>query len=98
VSQANYIIICKGRIRAGQAKSAAEKIIAASDCATELVKHIDTMNPGKLSNADTNPISELQHEMMDNVGKWSKAEADAAVVEMFDLLDELEHKFEPHEY
>lgn len=98
MSLANYIVICKGRIRLGTAKSVGDKLRAASDAATELVKHIDTMHEGQLTTADTKPISDLQHYMMDNMDKMRADEADQKVTEMFALLDALEEKFEHHEY
>lgn len=93
-SRAPYIIICNGRINLLEAKGSGGKIQAASGAASALV----TYYGDQLSSEDTKPISDLQHEMMDNMGKWTKAEAKAKVAEMFALLDALEEKFEHHEY
>lgn len=96
-SEAPYIIICSGRIdrlvAASQTKEALQ-IKAASDAARNLV----VFYRDQVTIDDTGPISDLQHEMMDNFGKWSKVDTDAKIDEMFALLDALEQKFEQHEY
>ena len=92
-SRSPYIIICNGRIAVALASNGFEMIRAASQTATNLVIYYGD----KLSYADTNPISDLQHEMMSLVdgsrGKSLKS-ADETVDEMFALLDALENKFQ----
>ena len=85
-SKAAYIIICSGRIDVEVAANSKQKIKAASDAARNLV----TFYGDQVTGAETAPISDLQHEMMDNMNTWSKSQADAKVAEMFDLLDALE--------
>lgn len=99
MSQANYIIICEWRTRA-DTDDKETQIIAASSCAARLVSHIDVMHPGKLTKAHTQPISDLQHYLMDNKRKLTKAQVKAKVAEMFEMLDALEKEFEPggHDY
>lgn len=94
MSQANYIIICRGRIAYAAANTTVDKVKALSDVATELVCHIDTMNPGELGDADTQPISDLQHFLMDNLGSITPQQVEVKSVEMFALLDALEDRFE----
>lgn len=87
-----YIIICNGRIAASPNPNS--KIIAASQAATNLVSYYGVTLGKKLTGKDTEAISILQHEMMDNMDSWTPEEIDSKVVEMFDLLDALEDKFE----
>lgn len=97
-SRAPYIIICQGRIDVALAKNGFEMIQAASRCAANLVTYYGE----KLSNADTRPISDLQHAMMDVVSAQKTAGSHATgfqtasemVDEMFALLDALEKKME----
>lgn len=93
-SEAPYIIICSGRIDqlAAEGKTASQ-IKAASDAARNLVVYFGE----RVTIDDTKPISDLQHEMMDNFTTWSKDEVTAKVNEMFGLLDALEQKFD-HQY
>lgn len=82
-----------------EANTAAKKVCAASRCAADLVKHLAEVHKSKLKFKDTQAISDLQHEMMDGMLKYSKSNAEAKCKEMFTLLYGLESKFEePHEY
>lgn len=94
MSQANYIIICKGRIDFATAADTGAKIRALSDAATNLVSHIDIMSPGALSEADTKPISDLQHELMNHALTMSADQVRMHGVEMFNFLDAIEEKFD----
>lgn len=85
-SRAPYIIICSGEIDTIIATTPALKIQAASNAA----KALTSFYGDKLTAADTQPISDLQHKMMDSLPKVKKADADAMVAEMFALLHELE--------
>lgn len=95
-SRAPYIIICAGRIDVALAKNGFEMIRAASHCAASLV----TYYGDHLTDEDTKPISDLQHEMMDVVegtktqGTHSTEfrDADEMVDEMFAKLEALEQK------
>lgn len=89
-SKAAYIIICSGRIDVEAATTSVLRLKAASDTARNLV----VFYGDKVTEADTLPISELQHEMMENMRKWGNAKAHTKVAEMFELLDALEDKFE----
>lgn len=89
-----YIIICGGRINNLRAVSPQDKIGAASECAVRLVSQLELLYPGDITKEQSQPITDLQHEMMDNMTTWTKAEAESKVVEMFDLLDALEDSFE----
>lgn len=96
-SKAPYIIICSGRIDFLAASTKQEQIQAASNAARNLV----VFYGDRVTAEDTGPISDLQHEMMDNMshtGQWTKSQTEAKVDEMFALLDALEEKFEHHEY
>lgn len=92
MSQANYIIICKGRINVLSTKDPVEQIRYASSCAADLVSHIEATHPEGLPREDAKAISELQHYMMDHLHSMSKNEASAKVQQMFQLLDALEQK------
>lgn len=88
-SRAPYIIICQGRIDVALAKNGFEMIQAASRTAANLV----TYYGDKLTNADTRPISDLQHAMMDAVNSRNVTRnASEMVDDMFALLDALEDK------
>lgn len=94
-SRAPYIIICNGRIESALAPNGYQMIRAASNCATALVAYYGE----RLTYADTKPISELQHEMMDLVSgraiartRQQPISADEMVDQMFALLDQLEGK------
>lgn len=90
-SRAPYIIICNGRIDVALAKSGFEMIQAASRTATALVSYYGD----KVGDADTRPISELQHAMMDLVNARPSMHLSGEMVdEMFALLDALEDKME----
>jgi hypothetical protein len=58
-SKAPYIIICSGEINLAAARDALGRMQAASNCAAALVTYYGE----KLTLADTQPISELQHDM-----------------------------------
>lgn len=95
-SRAPYIIICNGRIDVALAKNGFEMIRSASHAAANLVTYYGE----RLTDADTRPISQLQHEMMDVVeGRGAPRtqstefrDAVEMVNEMFALLDALEQK------
>lgn len=89
-SRAPYIIICNGRIDVELAKSGFEAIQAASRTAERLVCYYGE----RLTNADTKPISDLQHRMMQMVsGRAQHAIGSTDMVDdMFALLDALEDK------
>jgi hypothetical protein len=95
-SRATYIIICNGRIGVALASSGFEMIRAASQTATNLMMYYRD----RLSYADTEPISKLQHEMMDAVSGTRPAGTGAngfknsseMVDEMFALFDALEDR------
>lgn len=92
VSSSPYIIICSGRTEVLAAKDAVGKIVAANRCAKDLCSFIEsthTVAPG-----DFESVSAKQHELMDGMGTMSKREVDEQVEAMFELLDELEDKFE----
>ena len=95
MSQANYIIICKGRIDFDSAKDVPAKVRALSDAATNLTSHIDITHPGELTETDVKPISDLQHELMNHWRTMSKDQVEAHAITMFGYLDALEDKFEP---
>lgn len=94
MSQANYIIICEYKINVLIAKTVPGKLQALSSGAAALVSHIDLQHPGKLTNEDTKPISELQHYIMDNLLTMKAKEAKEKIEEMFTLWNVLEDKFE----
>lgn len=87
-SKAPYIIICSGRIdvRAAGGSAKQQRLKAASDAARNLVSYYRD----KVTGEQTQPISALQHEIMDNIDTWNNHEVDNAVTLMFELLDELE--------
>lgn len=88
-SRAPYIIICAGRIDVALAKNGFEMIQAASRAAANLVTYYGE----RLSLADTQPISDLQHEMMTMVNtRPVHQNAGDMVDEMFARLDALEDK------
>lgn len=93
-SRAPYIIICNGRINVALAKSGFEMIRSASRTAADLVVYYGD----RVTDADTKPISELQHAMMDLVDgtttrtRQERNSAAEMVDEMFALLDALEQK------
>jgi len=96
MSRASYIIICDGRINLALAKNGFEMIRAASRAATNLVTHYGD----KVTNADTKPISDLQHQMMDVVSGTQTPGSHVSDFQsasdmcdsMFALLDALEKK------
>lgn len=89
-SKAPYIIICAGRIDLLAAAPGTQpfqrQLKAASDAACNLVSYFGD----RLTAEQTAPISRLQHSMMDNFDKWGAHEAEIAIEQMFELLDELE--------
>ena len=89
-SKAAYIIICDGRIGVAVARDPLGRIQAASNCAAALV----TYYGDRLGLADTEPISNLQHEMMELATGKQRKNPDEMVAQMFTLLDELEDSFE----
>ena len=95
-SRAPYIIICNGRIELGTSINQFERLRAASRCAAALA----TYYGDRVTLADTLPISDLQHEMMDLVngkpttrGRQVKS-ADEMIDEMFARMEALEDKME----
>lgn len=93
MSQANYIIICRGRIDVLSTNDPVQKIRYASACAAQLVSHVEVTN--ELPEADAKAISDLQHAMMNVLPDVKKPEANAMVADMFTLLDGLEEKIGP---
>lgn len=93
-SRAAYIIICNGRINLRAARDPLGRIQAASNCAAALVTYYGE----RCSQEDTQPISDLQHAMMDMVNGDSmpagKHHPDEMVDEMFALLEQLEDRME----
>lgn len=76
-----------------------EKIVQASRAATALVSHIELVHGEAFTEADAQPISDLQHYLMDNMLTMKKDEAEAKITELFTLLDALEDKYGgEHEY
>jgi hypothetical protein len=93
-SRAPYIIICSGRIAASATNDPVQKLKAISDCATALVSHLAVVHGDQLTFEDTQPISDLQHEIMDGLHEFSKDDAEEKVRDMVRLLYRLENKFE----
>lgn len=88
-SRAPYIIICAGRIDVALAKNGFEMVQAASHAAATLVTYFGD----RLTYADTRPISDLQHKMMELVSARAVSHhAGEMVDEMFALLEALEQK------
>lgn len=85
-SKAPYIIICSGRIDVLNAAKNQDKLKAASDTA----RHLTSYYGERCTAEQTTPISELQHQMMENFKTWNKAQTNQAVTDMFALLDALE--------
>lgn len=94
MSQANYIIICDGEIGVLGSKTASDMILAASLCASQLTRHIEVTCGGEVQPDDFKAVTDLQHEMMDNLKKYTKPKAQAKCKEMFILLRALEDKFQ----
>jgi len=94
MSLSQYVIICKGRIDYATGADTGAKIRALSDAAAFLLHHIEVTQPGRLSEADTKPISDLQHYLMDHAGDITPADLELHAVEMFNYLDALEDKFD----
>ena len=92
-SKSPYIIICNGRIEVDAATKVPEKIRAASNAAMNLVQFYE-LHGAPITVEDTTPISDLQHEMMDNLKTLTKSQANAVIAQMFALLDALEEKFD----
>lgn len=99
VSGSPYIIICSGRMDVAIANSFPAELAAASRCAKELCAYIGVRHKGAANlHSDMHPVSVLQHEMMDNMNTWGKRKVETKIAEMFNLLDELEHKYPEHAY
>jgi len=94
MSLSQYVIICKGRIDYATGSDTGAKIRALSDGAAFLLHHIEITQPGKLTETDTKPISDLQHYLMDHAADITETDLDLHAVEMFNYLDALEDKFE----
>jgi len=94
MSLSQYVIICKGKIDFATGKDVPAKIRALSDAAANLTSHIEITRPGKLTEADIKPISDLQHELMNHAQTITKDRIEIYGVEMFTMLDALEDKFE----
>lgn len=90
MSQANYIIICRGRIDVLSTTDPAQKLRYASACAAQLVSHVELTS--QLPPVDAQAISDLQHAMMNVMPDVKKPEAEALVADMFTLLEALEDK------
>lgn len=89
-SRAPYIIICNGRIDLAASRNGVDRVQAASRAATNLVMYYGE----RLTAVDTEPISRVQHAMMDRLSQRGIAGVDDLVDQMFALLDALEDKFE----
>ena len=94
MSTANYVIICNGRIDYATATDQGAKIRALSQAAVNLLSHIEVTQPHALSEADTKPISDLQHFLMDNAATITDERLSLCATEMFNYLDALEDKTE----
>src|SRR5258706_4129310 len=92
ISGSSYIIICSGRTAVMAAKDPEAKITFVSLCAALLCSFLETKHA--VAPGDFKEVSDLQHEMMDNMYKWNKTQAAEKCAEMFRLLDELEEKFD----
>lgn len=92
-SKAPYIILCGGRIELLAAKNnPAEQIAAASRAAAALSSFYDLK--GWLTVEDSQPISSLQHKMMDAMADGiNKYDAHGMAEEMIQLLEDLEQKY-----
>lgn len=88
----SQIITCNGRIDLALAKNGFEMIQAASRAATALV----VFYGDRVTDADTKPISELQHKMMKSVESRSASPFTASDMcdDMFALLDKLKEKMD----
>jgi hypothetical protein len=86
-----YIIICGRQTQVLATDDPKQKIVAASLCAGEVVSFLS--QAAKVTMADVQEISDLQHTMMNGIVMYTQAQAEQRCVEMFDLLDELEDKF-----
>lgn len=94
-SKAPYIIVCGGRIELEAANKPEEMVVAASNAAVRLTSYYGD----RLTEADTLPISNLQHEMMEGMAGYNKHHAKVKADEMFALLDALERKYQSeHSY
>ena len=89
------MIICRGRIDVQATKNPIEKICRISACAAQLVSHIELTHGGHLTEAHTKPISDLQHDMMENMREFDKSEAELRVKAMIKELYKLEKEFPP---
>lgn len=89
VSTATYIIICSGRIDVASARKTSAKLRAAANCAKDVAAYLGK----RLTTEDTAPVSVLQHEIMENLSKWSSAKASEKIAEMFAALEVLEAKY-----
>ena len=89
-SKAAYIIICSGQIDVLNAPKRQDKLKAASDAA----RHLTSYYGERCTAAQTAPISDLQHEMMDNFDSWNNTQVDSNVAIMFGLLHDLEDEME----
>ena len=92
-SKSPYIIICNGRIEVDTATKVPEKIRAASNAAMTLVQFYE-LRGAPITVDDTQPISDLQHEMMNHLKTLTKSQANALITQMFALLDALEEKLD----
>lgn len=92
-SRAPYIIICDTRTRISTAETPSAKVTAATSGAAQLASFMELRYGDRLKTEDLVSISELQHEMMDNVHTYDVDAAEAVCREMVRRLYELEEKF-----
>ena len=89
-SRSAYIIICNGRIEVDAAKHPRDRVRQIISAASRAAANLTTYYGERLTAEQSTPISDLQHEMMDNAGEWSIPETETKVTQMFALLNELE--------
>lgn len=93
MSLAQYVIICDTRIQIAAADTPISMVCAASEGAASLLSHIATVYHGRLKEEDAKPVSELQHQMMEDMLTYTEENAEDVCQEMIKRLYELEGKF-----
>lgn len=95
MSQANYIIICRGRTKALEAPSPLARLLCAADTAANVVDNLSIRFPA-LTKADVKPISDILHEVM---GSLASRVPTAQQAEFFGYHVPAAHPvFTPQEY
>lgn len=97
MSLANYVIICDAEIGVLSTDNVPEKIRFASNGAKDVVTFLELSASG-VTDADTKPVSDIQHDLMDGIHTMKKEEAEAKIQELFTALRVLEKKFSGHNY